>query len=241
MILRLDPAADQAQLLSLPRDLYVPIAGLRGSDRINSRDPRRPRAAGRRRSRATSASRSTTTSRSTSSAFREHRRRRSAACPSTSPSRCATDEPGSTSPSRAASRSTPCRPSRTPGPAAYEYFQNGRWHTDGTGDLGRISRQQDFIRRVLQRAIARGARNPAVLNDLLNAGRRQRHLDDRAHARGSRRPRQAIQDFNPDSLDTYSVPVYDAVVNGGGGAPPARRRRGRSRCSTSSAGSTPER
>src|SRR4051812_42370199 len=36
MILRLDPTANSAQLLSLPRDLYVPIAGLRGSDRINS-------------------------------------------------------------------------------------------------------------------------------------------------------------------------------------------------------------
>ena len=36
MVLRLDPASDRAQLLSLPRDLYVPIAGLRGSDRINS-------------------------------------------------------------------------------------------------------------------------------------------------------------------------------------------------------------
>ncbi|MDX6233527.1 MAG: hypothetical protein QOH68_2551, partial [Nocardioidaceae bacterium] len=35
MILRVDPATEQASLLSLPRDLYVPIAGTRGNQRIN--------------------------------------------------------------------------------------------------------------------------------------------------------------------------------------------------------------
>jgi len=36
MVVRLDPATERAALLSLPRDLYLPISGTRGSARINS-------------------------------------------------------------------------------------------------------------------------------------------------------------------------------------------------------------
>ena len=36
MVLRVDPASTRAALLSIPRDLYVPIAGTRGSAKINS-------------------------------------------------------------------------------------------------------------------------------------------------------------------------------------------------------------
>ena len=43
----------------------------------------------------------------------------------------------------------------------YEYMDDG-WHTDPTSDYGRIARQQDFIRRALQKAIDKGARNPGV-------------------------------------------------------------------------------
>ena len=36
MVLRVDPASDQAKLLSFPRDLFIPIAGTKGRDRINA-------------------------------------------------------------------------------------------------------------------------------------------------------------------------------------------------------------
>ena len=36
MVLRLDPNEETADLLSFPRDLYVPIAGSRAEGRINS-------------------------------------------------------------------------------------------------------------------------------------------------------------------------------------------------------------
>ncbi|HEX9259051.1 MAG TPA: LCP family protein, partial [Acidimicrobiales bacterium] len=35
----------------------------------------------------------------------------------------------------------------------YEWFDGKRWHTDNASDFGRIARQQDFIRRSLQRAL----------------------------------------------------------------------------------------
>src|SRR5947209_19406018 len=50
----------------------------------------------------------------------------------------------------------------------YQYFEGGRWHDEGDGDLGRINRQQDFIRRVLRKA--KGVRDPFALNGLIDAG-----------------------------------------------------------------------
>ncbi|MEZ5140348.1 MAG: LCP family protein [Acidimicrobiales bacterium] len=48
--------------------------------------------------------------------------------------------------------------------------ERGRWVADPTSDLGRISRQQDFIKRVLRRAINQGARNPAKLARFVDVG-----------------------------------------------------------------------
>lgn len=50
----------------------------------------------------------------------------------------------------------------------YQYQENGRWKSDPTGDLGRIDRQQNFIRRVLRKALAQ--RNPLKLNQMVDVG-----------------------------------------------------------------------
>ena len=97
---------------------------------------------------------------------------------------------------------------------AYEYFQDGRWRTDPTGDLGRISRQQEFIRKVIRRAIDKGARNPAVLNDLINAGTGALHLDPTITPADLVDIGKRFKDFNPDNLETYSVPVVGANKGG---------------------------
>ena len=53
---------------------------------------------------------------------------------------------------------------------ANAYSKKVKWQTDPTGDLGRITRQQDFIRRAAQRAIDQGLRNPSTAYGLVNAG-----------------------------------------------------------------------
>jgi hypothetical protein len=97
---------------------------------------------------------------------------------------------------------------------AYEYQVNGRWRTDPTGDLGRISRQQEFIRKVINRAIDKGARNPAVLNDLISAGTGALHLDPTITPADLVDLGKRFKDFNPDNLQTYSVPVIAANKGG---------------------------
>ncbi|HKA04223.1 MAG TPA: LCP family protein [Acidimicrobiales bacterium] len=50
----------------------------------------------------------------------------------------------------------------------YQYETEKGWQDDPTSDYGRIARQQDFLRRALQKAIDKGARSPAVANELIN-------------------------------------------------------------------------
>jgi LCP family protein required for cell wall assembly len=45
--------------------------------------------------------------------------------------------------------------------------ENGEWRQDPTSDLGRISRQQDFLRRTVSELLAKGAYNPDVAGGLI--------------------------------------------------------------------------
>lgn len=90
--------------------------------------------------------------------------------------------------------------------------EDGEWVTDPSSDLGRIRRQQDFLRRLLQRAIDLGARNPFVLNDLIDAGLANVAIDQSLTPQQLLDLSTAYQSFEPDQLQTYSVPVSDEVV-----------------------------
>lgn len=93
-----------------------------------------------------------------------------------------------------------------------QYEDETGWHFDGTGDLGRITRQQEFIRHAMQRAIAKGIRNPIVLNALIDAGIANITVDtglttDQLLGLGTR-----FRNFDPDELQTMSLDVYDDWV-----------------------------
>jgi LCP family protein required for cell wall assembly len=96
-----------------------------------------------------------------------------------------------------------------------QYYEDGAWHTDGTGDLGRISRQQAFIRQAIQRAIDKGVRNPITLNQLVNVG-----IDTVTAIDSELTPDdlitlgRAFDSFEPDDLQTMTLDVYDDNVNG---------------------------
>ncbi len=52
----------------------------------------------------------------------------------------------------------------------YEFKGAKGWQFDGTGDIGRIQRQQDFIKRVVRKAVADGLTNPVRAAKLIEAG-----------------------------------------------------------------------
>ena len=96
----------------------------------------------------------------------------------------------------------------------YEEEIDGEWRTDPSSDLGRIRRQQDFIRRALDRAVSRGARNPGTLDKLLDAALDSVTVDDELTTGDILDLAQRFREFDPESLETYSVPVERDFVGG---------------------------
>ncbi|MEY2403825.1 MAG: hypothetical protein QOD38_1376, partial [Acidimicrobiaceae bacterium] len=212
MVLRLDPASDHAQLLSLPRDLYLPIAGLRGSDRINSAIQAGPK----RLVDTITNDLGIPINHYIEMNFLAFRRVVAAVdgVPIYIPTPARDTKSGLDIPEAGCITLDPVQALAFARSRAYEYQVNGRWRTDPTGDLGRISRQQEFIRKVIRRAIDKGARNPAVLNDLINAGTGALHLDPTITPADLIDVGKRFKDFNPDNLETYALPVVPANKGG---------------------------
>lgn len=96
----------------------------------------------------------------------------------------------------------------------YRYLDGGVWRTDGSGDLGRISRQQDFIRRALKRAVAQGVRNPVVLQRLVDVGIDNVAVDNGLSARDLLKLGQRFRALDPDTIEMLSVPAEPAMIDG---------------------------
>ena len=91
---------------------------------------------------------------------------------------------------------------------------NGNQNEDRAGDLGRISRQQDFLRRVLQAALQKGIFDPAVASALIDSLQTYivrdagMTIDDILSFAG------VMRDINPLAIRTYQVESYGKVVGG---------------------------
>ncbi len=90
----------------------------------------------------------------------------------------------------------------------FEYQVDGDWETDGTGDLGRITRQQDFIKRSLRRASDKGIRNPSTAVGVVNAAAASVRMDDTLDVGTILTLVTEFQNFNPDSLVSQQIPTY---------------------------------
>lgn len=87
----------------------------------------------------------------------------------------------------------------------YQQQVDGEWEQDMRSDIGRIDRQQDFIRRALGRAIDRGARNPGTLDQLIDVGLDGITVDGELTADDIFDLGTQFRSFDPDSLATYAV------------------------------------
>ena len=92
----------------------------------------------------------------------------------------------------------------------FQYQENGRWHSDPRGDLGRIERQQDFIRRALRKALSRGLTSPSKLNRLVNVGIDNVTVDKGLSARDIVNLGKQFKSLAPDTLAQFQLPVVNA-------------------------------
>ena len=96
------------------------------------------------------------------------------------------------------------------------YYQvqlpDGSWQTDPTSDLGRIARQQDFLQRLLQKAIDRGARNPLVLATLIDTGIQHVAIDQELTPALLLDLSATYRSFEPGAIQTFTYPSVDSTV-----------------------------
>jgi LCP family protein required for cell wall assembly len=98
----------------------------------------------------------------------------------------------------------------------YFYLPTGakKYREDPSSDLGRVTRQQDFIKRVLQQAIEKGAKNPTIAAGILNAVVADDGvtIDDDLTAKQLLDVAQSMRDFDPTKVRTFQIESKSAFV-----------------------------
>lgn len=92
---------------------------------------------------------------------------------------------------------------------------DGKWRSDGTADLGRITRQQIFIRRAVSEAVSQGLTNPVTLNQLVSAGVENVRLDPGLSAGDLLDLGRQFASFDSKELVGYSIPSEGFRTSGG--------------------------
>lgn len=89
----------------------------------------------------------------------------------------------------------------------FKYFdpKKKEWIEDPAADRGRISRQQDFLRRAIQKALDKSAGNPAVAKQLIDAGIQNVIIDANLTTGKLLELATAMKNLNSATMRTYQV------------------------------------
>lgn len=96
----------------------------------------------------------------------------------------------------------------------FQTFESGRWRTDPTADIGRIARQQDFMRRVMSAAVRAGVRNPVKANSIVNKMIDDIRIDKALGTRDILKLAQRFRNVNPATVDMVTLPNEPARIGG---------------------------
>ena len=91
----------------------------------------------------------------------------------------------------------------------------GRWHADPGTDLGRIRRQQTMLRALASKALGRNLANPLRANALARSVVRSLTKDDKLTIGRSVSLARQFRSFDPSRLTTLTLPVDRAVQRDG--------------------------
>lgn len=94
----------------------------------------------------------------------------------------------------------------------YEYLSEGKWVEDPRADIGRIERQQDFIRRMMKKAFSSGISNPLTLNRLIGIGVKNLTIDSGMSTGDITSLARRFNSLDPDSVQTLTLPGNGTYV-----------------------------
>jgi anionic cell wall polymer biosynthesis LytR-Cps2A-Psr (LCP) family protein len=100
---------------------------------------------------------------------------------------------------------------------AYQYEDppgSGRWRRDGTGDWGRIARQQDFLRRTVATVLSRGLYTPSVVAALIETNSSYLTLDSGLTVNRLLQFAGVIQGLDPMGIGSYQIESTPEMIAG---------------------------
>jgi LCP family protein required for cell wall assembly len=89
----------------------------------------------------------------------------------------------------------------------FRYYdaKSKKWIEDPAADRGRISRQQDFLRRAIQKALDKSAGNPTIAKDLIDAALKYVILDVNLTAGKLLELASAMKNLDASTMKTYQI------------------------------------
>lgn len=96
----------------------------------------------------------------------------------------------------------------------YQYEENGHWKEDGSSDRGRIRRQQDFIKRMLRKAVDRGGARPDVAKKLIDTALKNVRVDETLTVNDLLKVASRLRKFDPSEVKTYRMDGKGTNVGG---------------------------
>jgi len=96
----------------------------------------------------------------------------------------------------------------------YEAYEGGRWRRDPRSDFSRIDRQQDFIRRVIRKAVDKATGNPLTLNSLVSSGVKNLTVDEGFSLNDMTRLARRFQSLDPNKVQMMTLPTTAAKIGG---------------------------
>lgn len=97
----------------------------------------------------------------------------------------------------------------------YYYKANTKtWSEDPASDRGRISRQQDFLRRAIQKALDKSVGNPRIAKDLVDAGLQYVITDSGLNVGKILDIATGMKNLDPSTMQTYQIEGKGTTIAG---------------------------
>lgn len=89
----------------------------------------------------------------------------------------------------------------------YRYYKDGYWHSEGTGDIGRIIRQHTFLRALASKALHEAISNPIKANSLANDAVHDVTVDSSFSSNGILGLVTEMRNLHPASIPSWTLPT----------------------------------
>lgn len=96
----------------------------------------------------------------------------------------------------------------------YQYYTDGYWHQEALSDLARIQRQQIFIRKMVKKAETVGLTNPITLNSIIGGVTRNLTVDDSLSVSTMISLAETFRSTNADAIQGLTLPTYAETLPG---------------------------